>query len=57
MLNSAMSMLAILSLGFAVAIYFFYFGMVKYAVSPTDENKKMLQNVKLYCYVTFTVNG
>ena len=57
MLNSAMSMLAILLLGFSLAIYCFYFDITETAVTNSVEDERMLEHVKLFCYVTFTVNG
>jgi len=52
-----MSMLAILLLGFSLAIYCFYFDITETAVTDSVEDERMLEHVKLFCYVTFTVNG
>ena len=52
-----MSMLAILLLGFGLAIYCFYFDMASSTVTDSSEDERMLNHVELFCYVTFGVNG
>ena len=57
MLNSAMSMLAILLLGLSVGVYYFYLDMARLSVTSSKEDLRMLSNVEMFCYVTFSVNG
>ena len=52
-----MSMLAILLLGFSVAVYYFYLDMARLSVTSSPSDLKMLSNVRIFCYVTFSVNG